>query len=130
MAGWQAQLGDAQVVAVKGAIGRDNGIGGHGEFARLDDHDGGQREGCSAREALGNGGQGCGQGRALVEVLAIHGDVEGARNGQRYKGQPLVLWIWQASEGLEATARHAIYGVQWRRLDRELLGLLQDRSRV
>ena len=42
----------------------------------------------------------------------------------------LVLWIWQASEGLEATARHAIYGVQWRRLDRELLGLLQDRSRV
>ena len=42
----------------------------------------------------------------------------------------LVLWFWQASEGLEATARHAIYGVQWRRLDRELLGLLQDRSRV
>jgi len=52
------------------------------------------------------------------------------------KGDPLeqivklVLWFWQASEGLEATARHAIYGVQWRRLDRELLGLLQDRSRV
>lgn len=42
----------------------------------------------------------------------------------------LVLWIWQASEGLEATARHAIYGEQWRRLDREMLGLLQDRSRV
>jgi transposase len=42
----------------------------------------------------------------------------------------LVLWIWQASEVLEATARHAIYGVQWRRLDRKWLGLLKDRSRV
>jgi hypothetical protein len=40
----------------------------------------------------------------------------------------LVLWIWQASEVLEATARHAIYGVQWRRLDRKWLGLLKDRS--
>jgi hypothetical protein len=42
----------------------------------------------------------------------------------------LVLWIQQASEGLEATARHAIYGVQWRRLDRKQLGLFKDRSRV
>ena len=40
----------------------------------------------------------------------------------------LVLWISQASEVLEATARHAIYGVQWRRLDRKWLGLLKDRS--
>jgi len=31
----------------------------------------------------------------------------------------LVLWIAQTSEGLEATACHAIYGVQWRRLDRK-----------
>jgi hypothetical protein len=44
------------------------------------------------------------------------------------QGGWLVLWIWQASEVLEATARHAIYGVQWRRLDRKWLGLLKDRS--
>ena len=34
-----------------------------------------------------------------------------------------------ASWVLEATARHAIYGGQWRRLDRRLSGLL-DRCRV
>jgi len=42
----------------------------------------------------------------------------------------LVLWIQEASAVLEATARHAIYGVQWRRLDRKALGLFKDRFRV
>ena len=61
----------------------------------------------------------------------MRGEILGAERRRFWRDEDkLVLWFWQASEGLEATARHAIYGVQWRRLDRELLGLLQDRSRV
>jgi hypothetical protein len=44
--------------------------------------------------------------------------------------QRLVLLIQQASEGLEAIARPAIYGGQWRLLDRKWLGLLKDRFSV
>jgi len=41
----------------------------------------------------------------------------------------LVLFLIRLPGFLEATARHAIYGGQWRRLDRRLSGLL-DRRRV
>lgn len=51
-------------------------------------------------------------------------------NSQLCWKQPLVLWLQRASEGLEAIARHAIYGGQWRRLDRKTLGLFKDRLRV
>ena len=61
--------------------------------------------------------------------VALYARVSGSDQRADLERQ-LVLSIWQASDGLEATARHAIYGGQWRRLDRELLGLLQDRARV
>jgi DNA invertase Pin-like site-specific DNA recombinase len=68
-------------------------------------------------------------GRLVFHVFASIAQFERERIVERTK-EGLVLWIWQASEVLEATARHAIYGVQWRRLDRKWLGLLKDRSRV
>ena len=53
----------------------------------------------------------------------MRGEILGLERRRFWRDEDkLVLWIWQASEVLEATARHAIYGVQWRWLDRHRLG--------
>ena len=78
LACWQAQLGDAEVIAIQRAVRWDLGVGLDLVLAGVHDHHGRRTDSSSCREGAADRGLGHRQAGAGVGVAAVHCDVEGA----------------------------------------------------